>query len=496
SFGKFKGPTIGQRHVQTLLLFFAIVANYMGKFNAGVAIVAMTNAESTNPNFPEYSWNEMERSYILSSFFWGYILTQFLGGWLCRRVGARITMFSATLGSALLVLLPPWCVSWGGWQAYCGIRVAMGLCQGMIFPSIHAHLANWCPVNERNRLGALSNAGIDCGNLLAMYLSGVIASSSIGWPGIFYVSSGMGLCWCVLWLVFAADHPHQSRFISVAEADYIENSINASRKASEEKLKETGRIPVPWKAIWTSVPFWALIFARCCQNWGYSTLQTEMPAYMKGVLQMDMKKNALYSSLPYLASLVMAFVYLFISDLLLNRGIMSITGIRKTINSIAFFVPAAALIGVSFLDSEQKTLSVILMCTNVGVNAGSTIGCTINTIDLSPNHAGILMGIVNTAANCMPIITPLLVGVIVKDESDRLQWQIVFIISAVVFVAGNIVYVLFGQMVNQPWDAPDFMHKQQSSNLQEQGHAKALEAKQSEMAEEAKRKELEAGKEN
>jgi len=58
---------------------------------------------------------------------------------------------------------------------------------------------------------------------------------------------------------------------------------------------------------------------------------------------------------------------------------------------------------------------------------------------------------------------------------------------------GNIIYLAFGQMVNQPWDAPDFMDNQKSSNLQEEGNSKALEAKQSEKLEEAKRKESEAG---
>jgi len=37
-------------------------------------------------------------------------------------------------------------------------------------------------------------------------------------------------------------------------------------------------------------------------------------------------------------------------------------------------------------------------------------------------------------------------------------------------------------MVNQPWDAPDFMDNQKSSNLQEEGNSKALEAKHSEKA--------------
>lgn len=46
------GPWLGQRHAQAFLLFLCIVVNYIAKFNAGVAVVAMTNAESTNPDFP------------------------------------------------------------------------------------------------------------------------------------------------------------------------------------------------------------------------------------------------------------------------------------------------------------------------------------------------------------------------------------------------------------------------------------------------------------
>ncbi|XP_030383238.1 putative inorganic phosphate cotransporter [Scaptodrosophila lebanonensis] len=464
------GPLIGQRHIQAFLLFLSITVNYTAKFNASVAVVAMTNSETTNPNFPEFDWNEMERSYILSSFFWGYILTQFLGGWLCRRYGARLTMFVSTIGSALLALLPPFCVSWGGWQAYCTIRVGMGLFQGFLFPCIHAHLANWCPVNERNRLGAFANTGIDCGTLMAMFLSGKIAASSMGWPGIFYISSTVGIIWCIVWLIFGANTPRESKFISEAELKYIESSINQGGK--ENEVQNARQIPVPWKAIFTSLPFWALMVARCSQAWGYSTLQTEMPTYMNGVLLMDMKSNAVYSALPYLASWIMAFVYLIISDILLNRGVLSITAVRKSFNTISFWVPAITLIGVGFVDSSQTTLAIVLMTLNVGINSGNTIGSAINTIDLSPNHAGILMGIVNSAANMLPMITPLFVGIIVKDQHDRVQWQVVFIISAIVFFLGNLFYIMFGKMAKQPWDDSDFLDNYQTCRIAEDGQSK------------------------
>ncbi|KAH8307261.1 hypothetical protein KR044_008643 [Drosophila immigrans] len=480
------GPTLGQRHVQSLLLFLSIVVNYIAKFNAGVAVVAMTNPDSTNHDVPTYDWNEMERSYILSSFFWGYILTQFLGGWLCRRFGPRITMFVSTVGSAVLALLVPFFVPWGGWQAYCAIRGCMGAFQGLLFPCIHAHLANWCPPKERNRLGALANTGIDCGTLLAMFISGLVSASSVGWPGIFYISCGVGILWCILWLIFGADTPRKCKFISPEELEYIETSKSASNKL--EETKEIRQIPVPWKAIVSSGPLWALFLVRCTQSWGYSTLQAEIPAYMNGVLLMDMKSNALFSALPFLCSWIMAFVYLIISDVLLTRGILSITGIRKIMSSTASWLPAIFLIGLSFLDSSQKTFAIVLMSVSVGINAGSTIGSALNTIDLSPNHAGILMGIVNTGANIIPILTPLLVGLIVKNEHDRAEWQVVFIISAVIFFVGNLFYIIFGQMVNQPWNAADFLDSQQVGNIEEKGKptAKAIESEGNHLSDQSK----------
>ncbi|XP_005176574.1 putative inorganic phosphate cotransporter [Musca domestica] len=450
-----KGPILGQRHLQVFLLFLAITVNYIAKFNAGVAVVAMTNAETTNPDFPEYDWNEMEKSYILSSFFWGYFVTQFPGGYLCRRFGAKLTMFVSTLGSALGALLIPFTVDWGGWQVYCGIRVVQGLFQGLLFPCIHSHLAAWCPVSERNRLGALANTGIECGTVLAMFLSGIIAASSMGWPGISYISCGVGVVWCILWIVFAANSPSESKLISEAECNYIESSKNALKEVDARDTPK--KIPVPWEAIMSSWPFWALLVARSAQSWGFSTLQAEIPSYMNGVLGMDMKSNALFSALPYFAMWCMSYIYLILSDVLLQKEILSLNGIRKTFNSLAFWVPAVGLIAVGFVGESQQTLAIVLMTANVGINAGSTIGSALNTIDLSPNHAGILMGIVNTSANIIPILTPLLVGLIVKNEEDRTEWQIVFAISAIVFGLGNLFYIVFGSTKLQPWDDENFL---------------------------------------
>lgn len=351
-----------------------------------------------------------QKSYILSSFYWGYVITQFPGGYLSRRFGAKITMFISTFGSSVFTLIIPFCIPWGEWKVFCGIRVIQGLFQGLMFPCIHEHLAKWSPLTERNRLGALSHTGIECGTVLAMGISGIIADGPMGWPGISYISAGMCFVWCCLWLVFASNHAKESRFITQEEANYIESSLTHSEDFHQKK------IPIPWKAIFTSVPFYALLVVRCAEAWGFTTIQAEMPSYMNGVLKLDIKSNALYSALPYLTMWVLSYVYLIIADVVIKKELLTLTALRKSINSVALWVPALALIGVGFLDETQKSWAIVLLTISVGVNGGATIGSSLNTIDLSPNHAGILMGIVNCIANFVPILTPLLVGIIVQNE--------------------------------------------------------------------------------
>ncbi|XP_017132054.1 putative inorganic phosphate cotransporter [Drosophila elegans] len=446
-----KGPLLGMRHVQTMLIFLNITCLYIGRLNVGVSVVAMTNADSTNPDFKEYDWSLAQKSYIISSFFWGYIFTQFLGGYLCKKFGVKSVMLWGSFASGVCSALTPVFIGFGGWQGYCGIRVLMGFAQGLIFPCIHQHLARWSPPAERNRLGALSHTGIECGNVCAMFLSGMIAKSAIGWPGISYVSAGVAFAWCLFWAIFAADNAVESRYISDAELEYIESSL----KHNEDYHKTI--IPIPWKAICTSAPFLALLVARCCESWGLSTLQAQIPTYMNGVLDMDMKSNAFFSALPFLAMWLMSYVYLITADVLLAGNKLSLTALRKTFNSLAFWIPSATLIGIGFLDQDQKNLAIVLMTISVGVNSGATIGTSLNTIDLSPNHASILMGIVNTAANVVPIVTPLIVGLIVKEDTNRSEWQVIFIIASVLFFFGNCVFLFFGTAVSQPWDAEDYL---------------------------------------
>ena len=46
-------------------------------------------------------------------------------------------------------------------------------------------------------------------------------------------------------------------------------------------------MPIPWREIATSVPLMATLTAHFCYNWGFYTMLTCTPKYMKDVLKYD-----------------------------------------------------------------------------------------------------------------------------------------------------------------------------------------------------------------
>lgn len=455
---------LGIRHLQCALIFLGLAVTYGLRVNMSVAIVVMTDKENeSNSSFPVYDWKEKAKSVILSSFFWGYVCTQVPAGQLAQKFGAKLVVFWGLTICSLLAVLTPLCAQIGGSALVITLRVIQGLCQGTVFPSTHTLVAKWAPFSERGILGTISYSGSQFGTALMLIVSGELASSSMGWPCIFYFSGGAGLIWAVLWFFFASSSPSENRFISEEEKAYIEWR---PENAETNEHKSNQKLSTPWLSIFTSTPFLVLLLSHCANNWGFWTLLTEMPSYMKNVLELNIKANAVLSSLPYWGMFGLCYVFIVISEVLNRNPCMSLAFSRKFFNSIGLWVPMVGLIGMGYMNKDHVSWAVILLTLTVGMNAACYLGFQMNHIDLSPNYAGTLMGITNCAANIMSIIAPLLVGFIVSDEKDPSQWRIIFFIAAGVYLVGNSLFLAFGKVESQPWNEP----KKNKSNEQNPAH--------------------------
>ncbi|XP_032517569.2 putative inorganic phosphate cotransporter [Danaus plexippus] len=431
---------LGIRHLQALMLFLALLLAFAMRVNISMAIVAMTDKETENA----FDWSIQTQSVILSSFFWGYIVLQVPGGEMAARFGGMILItLCVGINSAVSLILPIGAY-YGGWQLVCACRVVQGLSQGFIFPSIHHLIGKWVPLEEKSRLGTIIYAGAQLGTAIQLMISGFLADYW-GWPSIFYTNGVVGVIWTVAYIFLGAATPSTSKMISPQERMYIESSLGHIGGANK-------KLSTPWKAIFTSLSFISLIIAHCGQNWGFWTLMTEIPSYMKQVLGVDIKANGVMSALPYLAMYLLSFPLGFLSDYILKKKWLSVTASRKLSNSLGHYGPAVALIGLSYVPAGNVVVAVAVLTAVVGLNAGHYTGYLLVHIDMAPNFAGTMMGITNAIANVISIIAPLVAGVLLNDETDAQEWRKVFYLSSAIYIVCNTFFVIFGSSKRQKWN--------------------------------------------
>ncbi|XP_043269781.1 putative inorganic phosphate cotransporter isoform X2 [Venturia canescens] len=464
---------IGSRHVVTFMLFLGMANAYVMRTNMSVAIVAMVNhtAAAGSDHDPhevadecgignsteeldddsssdgEYPWDTKLQGYLLSSFFYGYVITQIPFGILAKRYGSKYFLGVGMLINSVFGLLVPISAHWGyGWLI--AVRFIQGLGEGPIVPCTHAMLAKWIPPNERSRMGAFVYAGAQFGTVISMPLSGLLSKYGFsgGWPSIFYVFGAVGTIWCIAFLIIVHEDPETHPSIPEDEKKYILSALWGSAGASSP--------PVPWKSIVTSLPFWAILIAHMGQNYGYETLMTELPTFMKQILHFNIKLNGVVSALPYLAMWIFSMVISHVADWMISSGRFNHTKTRKIINSIGQFGPAIALVAASYTGCD-KWLTVALLTVGVGFNGGIYSGFKVNHLDISPRFAGILMSFTNCLANLAGLLAPITAGHIIVGKPTQAKWRMVFMLSAAVYIGCSLFYIIFGSGERQFWDNPE-----------------------------------------
>ncbi|XP_021931680.1 putative inorganic phosphate cotransporter isoform X3 [Zootermopsis nevadensis] len=468
----------GTRHFVTFMLFLGMANAYIMRTNMSVAIVAMVNHtalprddtvlddecdsdNSSNSWVAEMSKHSSEKSsdtgtfvwdaklqgYILSSFFYGYVLTQIPFGIMAKKYGAKYFLGVGMLINSLFGLLVPVGAN-GGIAWLIVVRFIQGLGEGPIVPCTHAMLAKWIPPNERSRMGAFVYAGAQFGTVISYPLSGLLAEYGFadGWPSIFYVFGIVGAVWSVAFLFMVAEDPDSSNTIPEDEKKYITNSLWGTAGVSSPK--------VPWVSIAKSLPFWAILMAHMGQNYGYETLMTELPSFMKQVLHFNLKDNGLLSALPYLAMWLFSMFISHVADWMISSHRFTHTVTRKVINSLGQFGPAVALIAASYTGCNPP-LTVALLTIGVGLNGGIYSGFKVNHLDISPRFAGILMSFTNCLANFAGLLAPMAAGYITDKRPTQAAWRAVFLIASGVYIVCAGFYLLCSSGVRQAWDNPD-----------------------------------------
>jgi MFS family permease len=407
-----------RRYLVVGLCFCATFICYIDRVNISVAIIPMAE---------QMGWDPQTQGGVLSAFFLGYLLTQIAGGRLADRFGGKVVLGAGVLlWSAFTLLTPPSAAA--GLAVLLLARVGMGLGEGVTFPSVYSLVARWVPAAERTRAIGLNSSGIPLGTVFALLATPWIVVH-FGWPWAFYLFGAAGFLWFVAWQRVAAAGPEQHPSIHESELRAIQADTAAATEAP----------PPPWSTLLRSAPVWAIVVCHFCNNWAFYVLLSWLPTYLSEGLGVEFESVGMLAMVPSLVSFLFLNLVGWVTDLLIRRGVPTTT-VRKGMQTVGFAGSAAALLVVATVTTAPT--AILVMSIGMALGAFAMGGFGVNHLDIAPRHAGVLMGLSNTAGTLPGVIGVYASGLILAWTGS---WSLVFQVAAGVNIAGLLFYLAFAK---------------------------------------------------
>jgi ACS family sodium-dependent inorganic phosphate cotransporter len=404
-----------RRYTVVVLFALATALCLFDRVNISIAIIPLAR---------EKGYDAAAKGLVLSSFFWGYLWLQLLGGWMADRFGGkRVLATGVAVWSVATFLTPPAAsISFG---ALLAMRALLGAGEALNFPAVHSIAARWTIESERARALSLHFSGVAFGTMIALIISPLIVLTS-GWPSVFYISGALGLVWLVAWQLKAADGPEDCRGVSPDELALI-----MAERAVEVGLADR----IPWGRIFREPAVWAIVIAHLCNNFGFYIILLWLPSYLNRTFHVPMEHLGVFSVIPWIVAFVMQNSSGWFADGLHKRG-MPLGTVRKLMQGSAFAIGGLPLLVLPLARTPQ--MAVALVTISIGGTALSGGGFVVNHFDVAPRYAGILMGISNTAATVPGIIGVAATGFILEATNS---FSAAFYLTAGVYVIGAACYL-------------------------------------------------------
>jgi MFS transporter, ACS family, hexuronate transporter len=403
------GARRGWRHIRwTIMALFvgAMILNYLARSVLGVAAPVILGEQGISSE--QYSW-------ITSAFQIG-VMFQPLIGYFLDGTGLRVGF---AICAALWSLITMAHVLASGWFSFAGLRLALGLAEGSGQPAGQKLIATWFPARERGVAGGIYNIGASFGAVLAPPLvAWAIVMHS--WRLAFLVAGGLGLVWCVVWLIWyrAPDaHPR----VTAGERDHILGGQEPWLAASGKRT--------PITSLLRRREMWGIALPRMLADPVWGMLSFWMPLYLARERGFDLGQIALFAWLPFLAADLGCLFGPAVVAFLQRRGVHLIDARRW-----AFTIGALMMTGMAFVGlATNPYVAIALLC--LAGFAHQTLSVTVITMasDLfRRDEVATVAGLAGLAGNAGILVFTLILGQLV----DQVGYLPFFVVLGVLDLVG------------------------------------------------------------
>ncbi len=378
------------------MIFGSVVINYLDRSNISIAASALK---------ADLSLTTVQMGYIFSAFSLTYALLQIPGGAMVDRVNPRKLYPFILVFWSLATLVQGFLSSFIGFIV---TRATIGVFEAPSYPMNNRIVSAWFPERERASAIAVYTSGQFIGLAFLTPLL-VIIQTHLGWRGLFISSGLIGIVWALIWYVLYRS-PQAHSGINRAELDLI--VLNGGIVNNQDLQQQ----PQPFS--WSDIrhPFsyrklWGLYIGQFCLGTLFVFFLTWFPTYLVEYRGLDFVKTGWLASIPFLAAFVGVLLSGFMSDNLVKRGYSNELA-RKTPILIGMFLS----VSIIFANYTNNTALIIFFLSLAFFGNGlASITWVFISLMAPKNMLGLVGGVFNFIGGLAAVITPIVIGYLVKD---------------------------------------------------------------------------------
>ncbi len=346
---------------------------------------------------------------LLSAFFWPYAFMQTPAGWIVDRFGVRRVY---AIGFVLTSIAAAATGLARNLTTIVLMRMFVGVGQSAVFPASSRATSNWFHDRERGLVTALYLAGNRLGQALINGI-GPMLLAVIGWKLFFSTIGIIPLLFLLPWMLFLRkwEKPATNKSADRTDASFMESLALLKQRSALGIFLGFFAYDYVWFLFLTWLPGYLVIERKCTP--------TEM---------------AVFSSVPYLAGLMITILSGMLSDWFVRRGYDELR-VRK------IFIAVGLAIGCLIVPAgivEDKMTAVWLMAIALcGLNICGPNTWSLTQAASEKKIVGTMAGIQNFGGNVGGIIAPALTGYIAHVTHS---FAIALGIAGAILVGGILAY--------------------------------------------------------
>ena len=393
----FMTPT--QRWIAALLFALSVV-NYFDRTVLSVAAPGIMK---------EFSLSPTSMGAVFSAFLISYTLLMTPGGRWSDRFGPRNMLAVMALGSGLLTALMPLGAT-PGLGSLIGIipglfviRLGFGIFTAPLYPAAARMNQIWMPPLQRARVLGFVNAGAGFGGAVSPILFSAMLAR-FGWRPSFVMAGVAAVLLGVIWLATVPDRAAETRA--------------------------------------TQRPQWAALLNNSSMRWliaGFAALDYYeyiffywLYYYLGEVRKLSPDDTAIYTTLPFLAWVVMMPLGGWLADRLVSRH-----GIKLGLRWVAITAQLISVLGLAIaINVADVNVLVALLSLAFGCAAVADVVFWAAVINIAGAQAGAAGGLMNTGGNFGGAIAPFLTPLI----ASHYGWSAGLYVGAFVALIGVVAW--------------------------------------------------------